>query len=151
MLGRVCDYVHNYFVGFLRTGEYIIANGAIDLPFLKDGQRFKISGSALNDGIYTYMGGAIYDDDAANEIALKDETFTGSITAMQVPPAFIDVVAEINAWVAKNGAVLDSPYSSESFGGYSYSRAVGSGANAGGVLSWQDKFRDVLAAYRKIA
>ena len=151
MLTQICDFIHNYFALELHSGTFEIVGGAITLDFLKEGQRFKISGSALNDGIYTYSSMAIFDDDAENDVALMDETFTGTITAMAVPKAVLDLAKEVSAWVKKNADALNSPYTSESFGGYSYTKATGSGANAGGVLSWQDVFKSRLNAYRKIA
>lgn len=151
MLEQVCDFVHNYFEDTFYQGEYTISGGTIDMPFLENGQRFKIRGSALNDGIYTYRDGAIYNDDGSWAVELQSETFSGSIATMNVPHSFSTLVDDIREWVTKNGAVLDSPYTSESFGGYTYSKAGGSGANAGGMLTWQDKFRTALKPYRKIA
>lgn len=150
MLGEVCDFVHNYFVLHAYTGELTISGGTIPVELL-DGQRFRIRGSALNDGIYTYHADGIKDDDDDTASPLADETFVGSIEAMGVPHAFLRLVKEIGDWVTANSAALSSPYTSESFGGYSYTKATGSGANAGGVLGWQDVFRTKLTAYRKIA
>lgn len=152
MLEQVCDYIHNYFIREERDGDYAISNGTISLSFLLDGQRFKIKGSALNDGVYTYhTDGAIKDDDDAEVVSLNSETFTGTIASMGIPKNLLAIVQDITAWQTKNQDVLDSPYTSESFGGYSYSKATGSGANSGGSLSWQDVFRSKLNAYRKIA
>lgn len=155
MLTEVCDFVHNYFELALHSGEFEITDGSISLDFLQDGQRFQIRGSAVNDGIYTYHADQnapkIYNDDDTEPLVLKDETFNGVIAAMGVPVALLSVVYDINAWIAKNKDVLESPYTSESFGGYSYTKASGSGANAGGSLGWQDMFRSRLNAYRKIS
>lgn len=155
MLEQVCNYVHNYFVkadSDRHFGTFEIANGAIELPFLNDGQRFRILGSSMNDGIYTYRAGQIYNDDNDSEVTLQNETFDGCIAAMSVPHILDSLIAEINEWVAANAAALNSPYMSESFGGYSYSKATGgSGAKAGGMLTWQDKFDAQLKVFRKIA
>ena len=150
MLGEVCAFVHNYFLIHAYTGELTISGGTIPVELL-DGQRFRIRGSALNDGIYTYHTDGIKNDDDDTASPLADETFVGSIEAMGVPQAFLRLVKEIGDWVTANSAALTSPYTSESFGGYSYTKATGSGANAGGVLGWQDVFRTKLTAYRKIA
>lgn len=147
MLEQVCDFIHNYFDVCTYMGRFEITGGAIPLTLL-DGQRFRIKGSALNDGIYTYHHGGILDDDGIDYVELQDETFEGSITAMGVPRMVLDMVSEIRAWCDKNADALNSPYTSESFGGYSYTKA--SGANAGGVLTWQDVFKTRLNAYRKI-
>lgn len=150
MLEAVCNHVHNFFELDELEGNYEIAGGTILLPFLLGGQRFKISGSALNDGVYTYHNGLIYDDDDANIVTLQDETFKGTITAMGVPRDFIRMVGDITTWYEKNSSVVESPYTSESFGGYSYTKASG-GGGANGGLSWCDVFRSRLNAYRKVS
>lgn len=150
MLQQVCDFVHNYFVLETHVGDFIIAEGTISLPFLLNGQRFKIIGSALNDGIYTYhTDGTIFDDDGVTGVVLSPETFNGTVIAMGVPAAFDSIVKEIISWVDKHRSVLDSPYQSESFGGYSYTKAAGKSGS--GAFTWQDAFRSRLNAYRKIA
>lgn len=64
---------------------------------------------------------------------------------MAVPRALIALSDEIKAWVDKNGQ--ESPYTSESFGGYSYSKAT----NAQGMaVGWRDVFRSRLNTWRKI-
>lgn len=150
MLQQVCDFVHNYFVLETHVGEFTIVGGTISLPSILDGQRFRIRGSALNDGIYTYHHGGVLDDDGIDAVELEDETFKGSVAAMGIPRRFLDIVSEIREWCDKNADAQNSPYISESFGGYSYSKATGSGSNAGGVLTWQDVFKTRLNAYRKI-
>mgnify|MGYP007101834073 CR=1 FL=1 len=152
MLEQVCDFVHNYFILDEYDGTYEIADGTVSLPFLIEGQRFKIKGSALNDGIYTYhTNGTIYDDDNSDSVYLLSESFNGTICAMGVPRSFEKITQAIAAWQEANEAVLESPYTSESFGGYSYTKASGSGSNAGGSLGWQDMFGSRLKAYRKIS
>lgn len=153
MLTEVCDFVHNYFEYAIYEGTFEIEDGTIDLDSLvANGQRFRIIGSALNDGIYTYhTDGTIFNDDGKVGVTLASETFTGRVVAMAVPQAVLSIVSDITDWVDKNKTVLDSPYQSESFGGYSYTKASGSGANAGGSLGWQDMFRSRLNAYRKIS
>lgn len=152
MLQQVCDFVHNYFVLRTYVGEFTIAGGTISLPSILYGQRFRIIGSALNDGIYTYSeGGVIKDDDGAEEVQLAAETFNGTIQLMGVPVMLDKLVEEISDWNTKNQAVMDSPYQSESFGGYSYTKATGGKSGGSGVFTWQDAFRSRLNAYRKIA
>ena len=43
-----------------------------------------------------------------------------------------------------------SPYMSESFGGYSYSKGASNTASGGSVVTWQDAFKTRLAPWRKI-
>lgn len=153
MLTQVCDFIHNYFEYATFDGTFTISEGKLDLnTTIVIGQRFIIRGSKLNDGIYTYNGGgAVYDDDYTTGVNLSDETFTGQIIAMAVPRSLIDLVQEIRDWTIANKSVIDSPYQSESFGGYSYTKASGSGSNSGGALGWQDMYRNRLNAYRKIS
>jgi len=153
VLTEVCDFVHNYFEYAIYDGTFEIIGGTISLDSLvANGQRFRIIGSALNDGIYTYhTDGQIFNDDGNNGVTLATETFTGRVVAMAVPATFLQIVNDIKEWQNKNKAVLESPYQSESFGGYSYTKASGSGSNAGGSLGWQDMFRSRLNAYRKIS
>lgn len=154
MLTEVCDFIHNYFEISTHMGEFEISAGQIDLDgLILVGQRFRICGSALNDGIYTYRVDGIYNDDDTELAELMDETFKGIIYGMggRGLREVLKISEEITAWQEKNRTALESPYQSESFGGYSYTKAVGSGANAGGALSWRDVFGSRLDAYRKIS
>lgn len=150
MLEAICDFVHNYFEVCTTLGSFTIADNNITGFSLLEGQRFRIKGSALNDGIYTYQHGGILDDDGIDAVELLPETFEGSVTAMGVPRRFLELAAEIRTWCDKNADRLNNPYTSESFDGYTYTKATGSGANAGGFLTWQDVFKTRLNAYRKI-
>lgn len=136
MLENVLRYLRNWFVvpGGIRCGIYTIENGSIHLPFLQEKQYFRIVGSVFNDGVYQYP---VYN--------LSDETFDGAIWAMAVPQALLDTVRDIEAWNEKNAATVESPYVSESFGGYSYTKA-GTGVSNG----WKDAFRSRLNQWRKI-
>jgi hypothetical protein len=85
-------------------------------------------------------------------LELKDEVFEGSLWLMAIPQAFLDLVEEIDAWQKKNGAVDSaamSPFNSESFGGYSYSKGVGS-SGGGLATTWQAAYAARLNAWRKI-
>ena len=134
MLESVLNYLHNWFMVAVYDGTYTIKDGSMELPFLQSGQYFRIVGSVLNDGVYEYP---------ATE--LKDEEFNGSIWALAIPPAVLSIVEEITAWQAKNGD--SGPFTSESFGGYSYSKATNS---RGVAVGWQDTFAAQLAPYRKL-
>lgn len=154
MLQQVCEHIHNYHIMRQVPGTFEIAGGTISLPFLLDGQKFLISGSALNDGMYTYHETGIKDDDDnafAEGVGLKDETFAGTICALAVPPAVIALSKEVKAWVETNGEAVNSPYTSENvIGVYSYTKASG-GSGAGGAVTWQDVFKDQLNRWRKVA
>lgn len=151
MLQQLCENIHNYFVQKLFPGEFEIAESTISLPFLLDGQRFLISGSVLNDGMYTYHEAGIKNDDDTVAVGLQDETWTGTICALAVPPAVIALSGEVQAWVDANGEAVSSPYQSENvIGVYSYTKASG-GSGAGGSVTWQDVFKDRLNRWRKVA
>ena len=151
MLQQLCEHIHNYFIQKQMPGTFEIADETISLPFLLDGQRFLISGSVLNDGLYTYHEGEIKDDDDAEAVGLQDETWTGTICALAVPPAVIALSGEVKAWVDANGETVNSPFQSESvIGAYSYTKASG-GSGAGGAVSWQDVFKDRLNRWRKVS
>ena len=157
MLQQVCEYIHNYFISKdgriprCWANDYTIADGMISPAVqLKEGQRFLIVGSDLNDGVYTYHESGITNDDDAEAVGLQAEDFTGSIAAMAVPPAVIGLIGEINDWVAKYGAIVNSPYSTESVQGvYNYSKTTKSEEAGGGGYSWQDVFKSRLNQWRK--
>ena len=139
MLEQVLMHLKNWFLvpGGIHEGTYTIEDGGITLPFLANGQYFRICGSVFNDGLHQYPASD-----------LKAETFEGTVWALAVPQAVIDLAAEIEAWQKKNGDASVSPYQSESFGGYSYSKATDSAS--GGAVTWQSAFRSRLNAWRKL-
>lgn len=134
MLETVLMYLNNWFVVGRYDDTYTIEDGGIALPFLVDGQYFRIVGSLFNDGVYQYPA------------ELTDETFDGSVWALAIPKALLSTVDEITAWQAKNGD--SGPYTSESFGGYSYSKATNS---KGMAVGWRDVFAAQLAHWKKPA
>ena len=142
MIGQVCAELKNYFVQpdvDIHVSNYTVTNGQIGpVPFLKDGQYFRIVGSALNDGVYQH---------GTNDTALSDEEFYGAVWAMRCPKEFLALVDDITAWETANASALSGPYASESFGGYSYSKATS--AN-GGAWTWRDQFKSRLNAYRRL-
>lgn len=137
MIDEICASLRNYFVVDIVDGEYTVQDGEITLPFLAAGQFFRVVGSVFCDGVYRY-----------GDKLPADETFDGAIWAMAVPPALEAIAAEIEAWQEKNAEAITSPYQSESFGGYSYSKA--SGNNSYSKASWQSMFASRLNRWRKI-
>lgn len=140
LVKQVLDYIHNYFIKDVYVNEFTISGGSISLDsLLVNGQYFMIKGSALNDGIYQYP--------VTN---LSDETFKGSVSALAIPRDVLNLIGEINTWQTANQKTLESPFQSESFGGYSYSKASG-GKTGGSQLTWRDVFGPRLNAYRKLS
>lgn len=127
MLSELCAMLHNYFeqsggVQHIHSGTYEIKGGRIALPFLVPGQRFRIKGSALNDGVYTYNETRIQNDDNTHDAGLDDETFTGEVWAMFVPKDARRIAAQAAKWKQDNAGKAFGPFTSESFNGYSYSK-----------------------------
>ena len=139
MLEQVLMHLKNWFLvpGGIHEGTYTIEDGGITLPFLANGQYFRICGSVFNDGLHQYPSGD-----------LRNETFDGTVWALAIPRSVIELAVEIETWETKNGDASVSPYQSESFGGYSYSKATD--AETGGAVTWQTAFRSRLNAWRKL-
>ena len=138
MLEQVLMNIRRWFPveGGIHSGTFTIKDGGITLPFLADGQYFRICGSVFNDGLHQY-----------NVLDLTDETFTGTIWALAIPKAVIELAAEIEAWETKNGEAASGIYQSESFGGYQYSKQT---ASDGGQLTVWSVFRKRLNQWRKL-
>lgn len=154
MISEICAELRNYFLRdyvnperYMHYGRFVIANGEMqDLPFLQKGQFYRIVGSTFNDGVHKY--GAIPRSMEDYE-TLTDEEFEGAIWEMFVPKEVVDLSAEIQDWISKNADTINSPYQSESFGGYSYTKAV---AGTGRVSTdWQEHFASKLKPYRRIS
>lgn len=141
MLEQICAFIHNFFYGDRYAGTFTIANGVLTVDGLIDGQYFRICGSRLNDGVYRY-----------HVDQLTDETFTGVVWDMRPPKSFLTLAEEIEAWQQKYGEAVKSPYSSESFNGYSYTKAQGYASAGGDMLgTWQNIFGSQLNHWRKLA
>ena len=138
MLENVLAHLKNWFLvpDGVHGGTFTIENGALELPFLQDGQYYRICGSVFNDGLHKY-----------GEWDLQDETFTGTVWALAIPKAVFELAEKIEQWEEKNGEASRSPYNSESFGGYSYSKAKDT--ETGGDVTWQAAFRVELNQWRK--
>lgn len=149
MLTEICQYLKNWFnrkpdgTSYpMYEDTFTISGGEIMTDVLADGQFYRVMGSLFNDGVHRYGDGI-----------LTDEVFDGTVWAMGIPPEIVQLDADVSEWMEKYGTITSpsmSPYQSESFGGYSYSKASGaslSGAEAG---SWQAVFSERLAPWRKI-
>ena len=135
MIYRVLSYLRNFFVKEIHKGDFTIEGGSPVLPFLRENQYFRIIGSALNDGVYRYP---------ARD--LKDEEFTGEVWRLAIPPEVIELIGEIERYGKSTDGRI-SPYTSESWGGYSYTKATG---RDGAPVSWQAMFAKKLNPWRKL-
>lgn len=148
MMTELCGYLRNWFDKKRYFGDFTITSGVIsgsvDLELLEN-QYIRIVGSVLNDGVYQYKAAGIQ--------GLANESFNGAIWALAIPKAVIDLDKEIDAWKAKyeavDGAAM-SPFTNESFGGYSYTKSAGGENSAGGLGGWQNAFANRLSQWRKI-
>lgn len=147
MLTEICQYLRNWFDhdefhNYLPNwrGTFTIADGALSYSGnILPGQYFRIIGSAFNDGVHKFGDGD-----------LTDETFTGVIQSMNIPLVIIQLAQDIADWQEKYGSLSSeamSPFQSESFGGYTYSKSGGDVGSAAGT--WQGMFQQRLAPWRK--
>jgi hypothetical protein len=144
ILEQVLSHIHNWFDhGQIGLSGCAISEGRLPASIsIPEGAWYRIQGSLFNDGLHKHPA-----DD------LTDETFDGTITVCAIPRALLLVVEDIAAWQDANGKVVDGPYASESFGGYTYSIKSDSGSNSGsgGLSGWRLAFRDRLNPWRKIS
>lgn len=135
MLFEIMKSIKNFFPDTKnqKVGKFTISNNVIKPSVsLLDGQYFLIEGSVLNDGVH--LKGDM----------LNNETFYGVITPLRVPHEFLMLTQEIEDYVKDN---KPNAMQSESFGGYSYTRATN---KDGQIASWKDAFATRLNAWRKI-
>ena len=127
-LTEVCEYLNNYFWRSKREGTITISGGTINADYLQEGHQYPATD-------------------------LYDEVFEGSVWSMAVPQTVIDLASDITAWKAKYAGVNSpamSPYNSESFSGYTYSKSGSGTPGSGSNVSWQDVFQARLAPYRRL-
>lgn len=144
MLTEICQYLRNWFERDKLIGDFVISGGVLthadgSTLNLLNGQYIRIVGSVLNDGVHQW-GSSL----------LTDESFTGAVWSMAVPPTVIQLAEDIKDWCSANTAAINSPYQSESFGGYSYSMRSGSGADGYDGAGWESQFKSRLSPWRKI-
>ena len=138
MLAEICAELRNYFEvpNGRHFGKFEISGGSIaPLDFLQEGQYFRIVGSVFNDGVYQYPA-----------TSLTDEVFEGAVWAMSLPPDLIALSAEIEEY-NKSDAGKASPYISENFGGYGYTKATDA---SGAPVVWQKVFASRLHKSRQL-
>lgn len=138
MLTELCRVLRNWFDVKRIFGTFKVSNGTMEIDGAQSGQYVRICDSIFNDGVYEYpLSG------------LTDETFEGAVWLLAIPKEVVELSREIDAWNEKYAEVLLSPYTSESFAGYSYSKS-GVGTSNGTGATYLDVFADKLNKYRKI-
>lgn len=148
MLTELCHELKNWFEREKYLGEFVIREGVLipkddDTIKIQTNQYFRIIGSVFNDGVHQFPASD-----------LIDEEFEGAVWTLAIPKEVITLAEEIEAWQNKYGGIDSeamSPFASESFGGYSYSKS-GGGASDGtsNAGTWQGTFASRLNNWRKI-
>ena len=135
-LTNLCAELRNYFETKKRFGTFTISDGSLSPSnFLQSGQYYRIVGSVFNDGVHRHP---------AHD--LTDETFDGAVWAMAVPPAVVELLQKIQEFEAAT-ANAPTAYTSESFGGYSYTKATDEN---GLPVGWRSVFKSELNRWRKL-
>lgn len=144
ILTELCEELNNFFWKQKLTGTFTIQNGSIDLhEYVQEGQYFRIIDSVFNNGVHKYPA-----------TDLKDEVFKGGVWTMAVPETVIALASDIKDWRAKYESVdsaMMSPFASESFGNYSYSKSTGGTAgNGDNSNSWIGAFSSRMNKWRRL-
>lgn len=149
MLTEICAEIRNYFSYSKdrHPGYFKIVDGAIvptrfSFDFPTD--YIAIFGSRQNNGVHKLSDHDLIDEDE----------FEGAVWVMSPPKAFLDLAKEIEDWQKKYGGLESSalsPYYSESFGGYSYTKSAGSTSPGGNTAAntWQTAYASRLSLYRR--
>lgn len=147
MLTEICAEIKNYFSmkDDKLIGDFAVVDGAItpELSLAED-QYYRIIGSVFNDGVHK-----------SGDELIDEGVFHGAVWKMRVPQAVLDLSNDIAAWQTENGSVQSanmSPFTSESFGGYSYSKSSGGSSESGAgasAVTWQTMFAKRLDPYRR--
>ena len=148
MLTEICAEIKNYFSYECdrHIGDFAIIDGHVTPSFDIPTDYIRIVGSHLNDGVHK-----VSDNDLVDE-----GKFHGAIWVMSPPKDFLALADEIKSWQDANGradSTAMSPFQSESFGGYSYSKGSGGSSSASGASSvptWQSQYASRLKIYRRI-
>jgi len=159
MLEQVLAHLNNWFVCYSYTGNVTVsADGAVLAPSeaaatLQPGKWYRILDSGFHDGVYQMPEEQSEKEEPEEEVEEPEEeeqskTFSCTLWTLDVPAGLLNIITEMEAWQAKYGDVVSGPYQSESFGGYSYSKAGVSSSNSGTATVWT-QFADVLAPYER--
>ena len=142
MLTEICAEIKNYFCKEedRLIGDFAISNGTITptVP-ITEGQYFRIIGSIFNDGVHAY-----------SDALIDEPEFHGAVWLMRVPADIVQLAEDIETWKQSNADTINSPYVSESFGGYSYSKGSNADGSIGVTWKNQSDFVARMKPYRRI-
>lgn len=146
MLTEICEYLRNWFCedSDICFGNIVIGDSEITVPngVIQPGQYIRIVGSVFNDGVWQY-----------GEAVFKPETFDGAVWLMKIPQTVIQLATDIEDWQAQYGSADSkamSPFNSESFAGYSYSKSSSGVGEVASPTTWQGVFAARLSPWRKL-
>ena len=142
MLTELLGELRNFFDYARYPGAFSVENGSITLPFLREGQYYRIVGSVFNDGVHRYG------HEAENE--LTDEDFEGAVWALAVPREVVELAERIASWQERYGEASASPVTGESLtvNGYSYTAA--GEKSSGAKITWRDAYGAPLRRWKKV-
>lgn len=147
MLTEVCQNLKNWFVHEQFIGQIKIEDGTIyadgEPVNIKQNQFYRIIGSVFSDGVWKFDG----------QDTPQDEEFDGAIWTMAVSAALVSLIEEMKEWQDIHGKADSeamSPFQSEHFGDYSYTKASGSGSDSGSAPSALSVYKKRLDMWRKI-
>lgn len=140
MLNKVMTEIKNHFARSVESQTYQIVTDGIVGSFSEKyivGQYIWIKHSFINDGVYKITG--VTESKLTLDATLLEEN-TGELIllfGLAVPPDFLTVVTEIEAYTSKDGVI------SESIGDYSVNYG-----NTGG--SWVNAFSEKLSQWKRM-
>lgn len=146
-LTELCQELRNWFDREHYFGTFEIKDGGVfagtDALPLQDGMYFRVIDSFFNDGVHKYP-----------DLEMRSESFTGAVWLMAVPAPVIKLSEDIDAWRTKYESIDSasmSPYMSESFGGYSYTKGSAlTSKDTGGGANWKSAFASRMNPWRKL-
>lgn len=145
LIEQVMLHLHNRFdAGSHKAKVKAEGGSASGLGSVPDGAWYWVDGTTFNDGLHRQGVSDWTDEEAAC-----------TVTVCAVPKALLCVVSDIAEWREANRAAslkaAASPYTSESFDGYSYSlRGDLAGSDGSSLSDWQAQFASRLNPWRKI-
>jgi hypothetical protein len=146
MLSEICADIKNYFTykEDKHPGKYKVEGGVLVPSVAIPGDYYAVFGSRKNNGVHK-----------STDVLEDEGEFKGSVWAMSIPKDFLDLAEEIADWQKKYGGVdseAQSPFYSESFGGYSYTKSAGStsGTNNSAASTWQAVYAARLNRWRRL-
>lgn len=144
MISEICAEIKNYFAyrEDRHPGKYKIEGGVLVPTVEIPTGYYAVFGSRKNNGVHK-----------TTDVLKDEEEFKGSVWVMSIDDDFLKLVEEIEAWQTKYGGVdseAQSPFYSESFGGYSYSKSAGSTGKNMAATTWQSAYAARLDRWRKV-